>query len=264
MGKVQYYDATIKKYFAVGRRVSLLKKKRVKGVRSLFVHFFFEIYRWIISNIFGKVIVLICLPARASAMAMLVLPSLRLDLSAIKCKFKEERKKSLSLFLPNEGVIAVYERSKMTDLWTKSESICESSEIFCHVKATTSILTLKILVSVLENYSNDLHPIEKYTAELLAEYDDNSGLTKFCDQLQDGIWESAFNLQRLLKKLIAKKRWKVIRTFGRVIRNYQQFMEDYYAPSVEIKPGGKGYVSAMQSFNYKFEVVVSFPFPFDF
>lgn len=212
---------------------------------------------------------MIWLAARASAMAMLVLPSLRLDLFGIKCKFKDERKKSLSLFLPNEGVIAVYERSKMTDLWTKSENASDSSEIFCRVKKNISILALKILLSILEKYFNNLTPSEKYTAELLAEYDDDNGLTKLCDKLQfivsaSGISESAFTLQRLLKKMMAKKRWKLIRTFSRVIRNYQMFIADYYSPPSKIKLGGKGYVSAKDSFNCKLEVLVSFLFPSEF
>lgn len=209
------------------------------------------------STNFGKVIILlIWLLTRAAATAILVLPSLRFDLSGIKCKFKEEREKSVMLFLHNGDIITVCEGSKATDLWTKPVHTCESSKIYCRLKEMISISALKVLLSILENYSNDLHPTEKYIAELLAENDNDNGLTEFCDKLQlmisaSGISESAFVLQGLLKKMMSKKRWKLIRTFRKVIGNYYQFIVEYYSPPSEIKLGGRGYVSAMDSFNCK-------------
>lgn len=202
-----------------------------------------------------------------SAKATLVFPRLRYCLLGTKFKFKGiiEQKKSLFLFLPNEDVITVYERSKVTDLWTKSENTCESSPIFCRIYKTTSILALKIIINILENYSNELPLIEEYIDELSVDVEyDTKTLTKYCDQLQDGIWENVFTLQKILKRMIVKKRVKLILTFGRICRSYQQFLEDYYAPPTGIKCGGKGFVLAMDSFKCKCEVLVSFLFPFDF
>lgn len=207
---------------------------------------------------------MICFPG---ATAMLVVPTLRLDLFGIKCKFKDikilERKKSMMLLLQNNDMIIVYEQGKMIDRWAKSDNICDSCEVFCQVQKTISILALKILVSILQDYSNDLPVIETYIDELLENFDD-SDLTQLYDQLHDGIWERAFVFQKLLQRMITKKRWKLALTFGRLCRNYQLFLEEYYSPEDKNKPGGKGYVLAKDNFKCKFEVLVSFPFSWIF
>lgn len=218
---------------------------------------------------FRKKIIVMSRLEQVSTSAILILPSIRYCLLGRKFKFKNiiEKKKSLFLFLLNGDVITVFECSKMTDLWTKSEKTWESSKskIFCHVDKTISIMALKIIINILENYSEDLPLIEKYIHELLidVEYDIKS-LIKCCDQLQNGIWENVFTLQQNLKRIIAKKRWKLILTFRRICISYQQFLEDYYAPPAENKRGGNGFVLAMYSFKCKSEVLVSFLFSFDF
>lgn len=218
-------------------------------------------------NFWKKNIIVMTWLGKVSAQATLVLPSLRYCLLGTKFKFKDiiEQKKSLFLFLPNEDVITVYERSKVTDLWMKSENTYESFPIFCHIDKTISILALKIIINILENYSNDLPLIEEYIDELSVDVEyDTKALTNYCDQLQDGIWKNVFTLQKILKRMIAKKRWKLILTFGRICRSYQQFLEDYYVPPTGIKRGGKGFVLAMDSFKCKSEALVSFLFSFDF
>ena len=199
----------------------------------------------------------------------LELPVLPFDIFAIKCKFKRietiERSKSLVLHLPKNEIITLYKCTE-TYFWTKSKSH-ESTEVYCCVGRNTSIFSLKVLLNILEDFTSNSLFLENYIYEIMEEYDDDDidYLMEICDKIQDGICVNVFTLQKLLRKMIARKRWKQSLCFGRIRRMYQGFVEDYYAPPDGEMSGGKGYAFARDHFNCEVEIVVSnyIPFLFD-
>lgn len=161
----------------------------------------------------------------SSSSFTLVLSHMQSNLNLISnYKSMQKRGKNQQYTLYDGTIIQMMERGALT------ASYCAPSQVYLKV-VNPSILALNAIIDGLNIYSDN----NRNESETDAKYTLND--------LKNGITlESESSMQRILKKILAKKRLKFLKVIIKLYCRYRRFLRKYYAP------GGCGYEIAKKHF----------------